>query len=486
MQLQTLLQEISGYECTGSGNPEITGLTFDSRKVQPGFLYIAVCGTLTDGNSYIPQALEKGAVAVLTEKKPDIPAEGIEYIITNNAKHTAGLLAAAFYHHPEKELKMVGITGTNGKTSVVSILHEVFNKMGKKAAMLSTVQNKIGQEIFPSTHTTPDSISLYSFLRKAADAGCRFAFMEVSSHGIDQDRIAGISFAAAGFTNITRDHLDYHGDFATYRDTKKKLFDGLSSGAVAIVNADDKNAAYMLQNTAAEKKTYAVKTMADYHAQILHTDFSGMEIRIGAETLHTALTGIFNASNLLLVYALGCELGADEKELLRQLSTAGRVKGRFETYTSASGIYVIIDYAHTTDALQNILDSINEIRTKKQRLIAVAGCGGDRDRGKRPQMAKIAVENATLSIFTSDNPRNENPQAILDEMIAGVPENLKSRYTVEEDRKSAIALAVKFAEPGDVILIAGKGHETYQEIKNVRYPFDDAETVLNILTNAGK
>lgn len=485
MKLQEILQSIKYLTIHGDMDQEVTTVCIDSRKCKEGSLYIAMKGTASDGHDFIRNAISSGASVVIGEQDLGL-GHGVTYIQVKDSRETAGLVASAFYGFPSQKLKLVGITGTNGKTSTVSLLHEMFQKLGKKSALLSTVVNKIGEETIPSTHTTPDVVSFHELLSKAVEQDCEYVFMEVSSHGIDQKRIAGAEFSVAGFTNITRDHLDYHQTFDQYRDAKKKFFDDLPKSAIAITNIDDKNGAFMLQNTSAEKKTYALKTLADYHAKILESDFNGMLLNINSKEVYTSLTGVFNAYNLLLVYGIGLSLEVEENEMLKAISQAGRVKGRFETQKSESGIFVIVDYAHTPDALENILTSINALRKNTQRLITIIGCGGDRDAGKRPMMADISTKYSTVSIFTSDNPRTEDPKKILADMEAGVGAEKKSAYTVIEDRKEAIRSAVKFAEPGDIILIAGKGHETYQELQGVKHDFDDASIVKELLIQAGK
>ena len=381
---------------------------------------------------------------------------------------------------------MVGITGTNGKTSVSTLLFDIFKKMGYSSVLISTVEYRIGDEVFPSTHTTPDIITLNKILSKAVEQGCQYAFMEVSSHGIHQGRIDGLNFRIAGFTNITHDHLDYHKTFLEYLNTKKRFFDELPQTAVAITNIDDKNGLVMLQNTKAKKKTYAVKTLADYHGKLLELDFNGMLLDFNRKEFWTTLTGKFNVYNLLLVFAIVRELGFEENEILTTISQLKRVNGRFEVLKSQGGIIFVVDYAHTPDALENILDSINEIRTKNERLITIFGCGGDRDREKRPEMGKVATRKSTLAIITSDNPRTEDPAQIIKEIEAGVESQNFSKYITIPDRKEAIKMAIKFAESKDIVLVAGKGHETYQEINGVRHHFDDKETILELVNIMGK
>ena len=397
-----------------------------------------------------------------------------------DASKTLGQLASNFYGNPSEKLSLIGITGTNGKTSVTTLLFDIFKNLGFKSALISTVEYRIADEIIPSTHTTPDVVRLNQMLAKAVEMGCEYAFMEVSSHGIHQNRTEGLNFKIAGFTNISHDHLDYHKTFSEYLKTKKRFFDELNPEAIAITNIDDKNGTVMLQNTKATQKTYALKTMANYHGRILEADFNGMLLNFGGREFWTTLTGKFNVYNLLLAYAVAIESGFHEEDVLKAISTLKKVKGRFETLKSDSGIFFVIDYAHTPDALENILDSINDIRTKNERLITIFGCGGDRDHAKRPEMGKIATRKSTLAIITSDNPRTEDPAAIIKEIEAGVEPQNFSKYTSIPDRKEAIKMAIKFAEPRDIILLAGKGHEDYQEINGVKHHFDDKETIMEL------
>ena len=486
MILSDILNGVDVLDILGNKEIEISEIVFDSRKVVKNSLYIAIKGTLVDGHQYIPSAIEKGAKAIVCEVLPEQKEEGIIYIKVENSSKVLGLLASNFYGNPSEKLTLVGITGTNGKTSVSTLLFDIFKKMGYSSVLISTVEYRIGDEVFPSTHTTPDIITLNKILYKAVEQGCQYAFMEVSSHGIHQGRIDGLNFRIAGFTNITHDHLDYHKTFLEYLNTKKRFFDELPQTAVAITNIDDKNGLVMLQNTKAKKKTYAVKTLADYHGKLLELDFNGMLLDFNGKEFWTTLTGKFNVYNLLLVFAIARELGFEENEILTTISQLKRVNGRFEVLKSQGGIIFVVDYAHTPDALENILDSINEIRTKNERLITVFGCGGDRDREKRPEMGKVATRKSTLVIITSDNPRTEEPMQIIKEIEAGVESQNFSKYITIPDRKEAIKMAIKFAEPKDIVLVAGKGHETYQEINGVRHHFDDKETILELVNIMGK
>lgn len=486
MILSDILNGVDVLDILGNKEIEISEIVFDSRKAVENSFYIAIKGTLVDGHQYIPSAIEKGAKAIVCEVFPEQKEEGITYIKVENSSKVLGLLASNFYGNPSEKLTLVGITGTNGKTSVSTLLFDIFKKMGYSSVLISTVEYRIGDEVFPSTHTTPDIITLNKILSKAVEQGCQYAFMEVSSHGIHQGRIDGLNFRIAGFTNITHDHLDYHKTFLEYLNTKKRFFDELPQTAVAITNIDDKNGLVMLQNTKAKKKTYAVKTLADYHGKLLELDFNGMLLDFNGKEFWTTLTGKFNVYNLLLVFAIARELGFEENEILTTISKLKRVNGRFEVLKSQGGIIFVVDYAHTPDALENILDSINEIRTKNERLITIFGCGGDRDREKRPEMGKVATRKSTLAIITSDNPRTEDSAQIIKEIEAGVESQNFSKYITIPDRKEAIKMAIKFAEPKDIVLVAGKGHETYQEIKGVRHHFDDKETILELVNIMGK
>lgn len=477
MQLIELLKRIPVLEIHGDDRREISQLVFDSRKVTDNSLYIAMRGTVVDGHSFIASSVEKGANAIVCEEFPENTDENVTYIKVKDSSKTLGQLASNFYGNPSEKLKLIGVTGTNGKTSVSTLLFDVFKNLGYDSALLSTVEIRIADQIIPATHTTPDVITINKILAQAVEEGCEFAFMEVSSHGISQNRIEGLHFKIAGFTNLTHDHLDYHKTFDEYLKTKKRFFDGLDTESVAITNIDDKNGNVMLQNTKAVKKSYALKTMADYHGRLLEVDFNGMLLNFNGKEFWTTLTGKFNVYNLLLVFGIASELGFEQEEILQAISQLKRVSGRFETFKSDGGIIFIVDYAHTPDALENILDSINDIRTKNERLITVFGCGGDRDHAKRPEMGNIATKKSTLAIITSDNPRTEDPASIIKEIEAGVEPQNFSKYTSIPDRKEAIKMAIKFAEPKDIVLVAGKGHETYQEINGVKHHFDDKETI---------
>lgn len=486
MILAELLTRIQLLETLGTLDKEVAQLVFDSRKATTNTIYVAIRGNVTDGHAFINNAIENGANTIVCEVLPEILNPEVTYLKVQNARKTLGHLASNFYGNPSKNLKLIGVTGTNGKTSATTLLFEVFENLGYKCGLISTVENRIAEEVSPATHTTPDVLTTNKLLAKAVEKGCDYVFMEVSSHGIDQDRIEGLHFSIAGFTNITHDHLDYHKTFENYLKVKKRFFDELPASAVAITNIDDKNGKVMLQNTKAKKATYALKTLADYHGKIMEVDFDGMLLNFNGIEFWTALTGKFNAYNLLLVFGIASELGFSAQEILPALSKVHRVKGRFETIKSPSGIFFIVDYAHTPDALEKVLDSINEIRTKNERLICVFGCGGDRDHSKRPEMGQIASQKATLAIITSDNPRTEDPLEIIKQIEAGVEPQNYSKFTSIPDRREAIKMAIKFAEPKDIILVAGKGHETYQEINGVKHHFDDKETIHDLLDLMGK
>ena len=459
------------------GNPEaaIHGLTYDSRSVGSGDCFFAVPGTQRDGHDFIPAAVAAGAAAIVCERLPEAPDAGVTWVRVPDAAGAMADMAAAFYDHPSRELRLVGITGTNGKTTTVTLLYDLVRALGYRAGLISTVVYRIDGREVEATHTTPDAIRLNALMREMVDAGCDYCFMECSSHAIVQERTRGLDFAGGIFSNITHDHLDYHKTFAEYIRAKKRFFDALPAGAFALTNLDDRNGMVMVQNTAARVSTYSLRSMADFRCKIVEQHLDGMLLRIDGREIWVGLLGRFNAYNLLAVYGAACLLGLDREEVLRVLSTLHPVSGRFEIIRAANGTSAVVDYAHTPDALENVLKTIEEIRTPAQQLIVVCGCGGDRDRTKRPEMAQIAERYATTAIFTSDNPRHESPEAILDEMIAGL--DPAARYLRIADRAEAIRTAVMLSRPGDVILIAGKGHETYQIIGDVKHHFDDREEV---------
>ena len=474
-KLSELLSATTVGELLGDSETAIHGLTYDSRAVGAGDCFFAVPGTLRDGHDFIPAAVGAGAAAIVCERIPEMPAPGVAYVRVPDAAGAMADMAAAFYDHPSRELRLVGITGTNGKTTTATLLYDLVRALGYRAGLISTVVYRIDGREVEATHTTPDAIRLNALMRGMVDAGCDYCFMECSSHAIVQERTRGLDFAGGIFSNITHDHLDYHKTFAEYIRAKKRFFDALPAGAFALTNADDRNGSVMVQNTAARVHTYSLRAMADFRCKIVEMHLDGMLLRLDGRELWVGLLGRFNAYNLLAVYATACLLGFDREEVLRVLSTLHPVSGRFEILRAANGTSAVVDYAHTPDALENVLRTIEEIRTPAQQLIVVCGCGGDRDRTKRPEMAQIAVRYATTAIFTSDNPRHESPEAILDEMIAGLDPS--ARYLRIADRAEAIRTAVMLARPDDVILVAGKGHETYQIIGDVKHHFDDREEV---------
>ena len=479
MILSELLTAIDPIEVIGSTDKEIKGLHFDSRKIGAGDLFVAQVGTAVDGHTFIDGCVAQGASAVVLSKREYIKHQtsSVTYILVEDTDKALGLLAGKWFGEPSKALTLVGVTGTNGKTTIATLLYKLVRAMGHKAGLLSTVVNYIEDEAVPATHTTPDAIELNGLLRCMVDAGCDYAFMEVSSHAIAQERIAGLDFDGALFTNLTRDHIDYHKTFDNYRDTKKRLFDGLKKEAFAVTNKDDKNGLVMTQNCKAEVKTYSTRSLADYKAQILEEGFDGMMLSINGKEVFVPLVGRFNVSNLLCIYGAALNLGFDELEVLRVLSTLKPVNGRFETIHSAKGWTAIVDYAHTPDAVDNVIQTIREIKKEGAKLITVVGCGGNRDKGKRPMMAKIAKQGSEQLILTSDNPRDEEPKDILKDMTDGLTEEELRSTLVIEDRAVAIQTACTLAQANDVILIAGKGHEDYQIIKGIKHHFDDHEIV---------
>lgn len=484
--LKDILYKVSLEAVRGTTERIIKKLTFDSRAVRSDSLFVAVRGTLSDGHLFISKAIENGATAVLCEKFPSEFADGVTYILVEDSQKELAIIASNFYDNPSGKLKLMGITGTNGKTTIATLLYQLFTKAGYQVGLLSTVVIRIGEEEIPATHTTPDSVTINKYLAQMVAAGCEFCFMEVSSHGIAQKRTHGLHFAGGVFTNLSHDHLDYHKTFAEYRDTKKIFFDHLPKSAFALVNADDKNGAFMLQNSVAKKQFYALKNTADIQGQVLESQFSGMLLKINNQDVWIQLIGSFNASNILAVYGASVALGLEQQEVLLYLSTLQSVAGRFQFIVSEQKITAIVDYAHTPDALDNVLKTIEDIRTKNEKLITVVGCGGNRDRSKRPEMGRIAAERSNQVIFTSDNPRNENPNEILKEIEAGVEAPYINRILTIEDRKQAIKTAVALARSGDIILIAGKGHENYQEINGVKHHFDDMEEVTYFLKTLNK
>jgi UDP-N-acetylmuramoyl-L-alanyl-D-glutamate--2,6-diaminopimelate ligase len=475
MKLENILNGIDVISFTGDSSLRIDAVEFDSRKVIPGSLFVAVKGVSTDGHNYISQAVASGASAIICETLPDKPAEGVSWIRTSDSARALGLSASNFYGNPSYSMKLVGVTGTNGKTTIATLLYNMFMRLGYKCGLFSTVCNYINGKELPATHTTPDTIQLNSILADMVAAGCDYAFMEVSSHSADQKRIAGLKFAGGIFTNLTHDHLDYHKTFDNYLAAKKSFFDSLESSAFALVNIDDRNGRVMLQNCKASHNTFSVRSMADFRCSILEQGFTGMGMKIQGQEVWTRFIGDYNASNLLAVYGAASLLGAEKGEILTILSDLNPVAGRLEVIKSPEGISGIVDYAHTPDALLNVIETINKIRQGSVQLITVVGAGGDRDKTKRPKMAAISAEGSSKVILTSDNPRSEDPEKILDDMEAGIsPDQRRKRLRIA-DRREAIRTAVMLAAPGDVILIAGKGHENYQEIKGVKHHFDDRE-----------
>ena len=459
----------------GPAEREISKLTYDSRRVECGDCFFAVAGTQCDGHDFIPAAVGRGAAAVVCQRLPEVLAPAVTYVEVVDTNAAMADLAAAFYDDPSRELKVVGITGTNGKTTTATLLHDLFRALGYEAGLISTVVYRIGGRETEATHTTPDAIRLNAMMREMADAGCAYCFMECSSHAIVQERIRGLRFAGGIFSNITHDHLDYHKTFAEYIRAKKLFFDALPAGAFALTNIDDRNGRVMVQNTAATVRTLSLRSAADFRCRIVEQHPDGMLLRIDGDEAWFRFLGRFNAYNLLTVYAAARLLGQDKREVLQAMSTLAPVRGRFETIRAADGTTAVVDYAHTPDALENVLRTIGEIRRPGQRLIVVCGCGGDRDRTKRPEMAAIAVKYADTAVFTSDNPRREEPEAILDEMVAGL--DPKARYLRIADRAEAIRTASMLAAAGDILLVAGKGHETYQIVGNEKRRFDDREEV---------
>jgi UDP-N-acetylmuramoyl-L-alanyl-D-glutamate--2,6-diaminopimelate ligase len=468
------------FKIEGSQDLMINNLVFDSRQVQPGDLFIAVKGTHVDGHNYIEGAINDGATAVLCEKIPDVPNTKATFIQVKDSAEALGLVAANFFDNPTRKLKLVGVTGTNGKTSIATLLYSMFTEFGHKSGLLSTVRNRVGQREIAATHTTPDAITIQRLMKQMVDEGCTHAFMEVSSHSIDQKRISGLEFDLAIFTNLTHDHLDYHKTFDAYLKAKKQLFDSLPENAWALVNVDDKNGRVMVQNTKARVKTFGIRNVADFKAKIIESHFDGMLVNIDKAEVWIKLIGEFNVSNILAVYAAANLLGHSKEEILKSISKLDTVEGRFEYVRSNDGITAIIDYAHTPDALQNVLTTINQIRKENSQLITVVGAGGDRDRTKRPVMGKISAKLSDKIFLTSDNPRSEDPQEIINEMLAGIDITERNKVLTIADRKEAIRAACMMAKRGDVILIAGKGHETYQEVKGVKSYFNDKQVVSEI------
>ena len=479
MKLFDILEGITLKE-SPTLNPEVADLCFDSRKVGQGSCFVAQVGVQVDGHEYIASAVEKGAVAVVCQKLPVRMVERVAYVVVENSDVALGIMADNYYGHPSRQLRLVGITGTNGKTTTVTLLHRLFRQSGMHVGLLSTIVNKIDETEIAATHTTPDALQLNQLLRQMVDAGCQYAFMEVSSHALVQNRVAGLTFAGGIFSNITHDHLDFHKTFANYIAAKKSFFDQLPADAFALTNCDDRNGMVMVQNTRAKVYTYSLERMADFRCRVVEDSFMGMQIELNGKEVYSRLVGRFNAYNLTAIYATAVLCGIEEADALRLLSTLSAAEGRFQ-YVSGRGIVGIVDYAHTPDALQNVLTTINAIRRPSQMLYTVVGCGGDRDKSKRPEMAKIASDLSDRLILTSDNPRTENPETILDDMEAGLSDEERGTVLRITDRRSAIKTAVIMAREGDIILVAGKGHEKYQDVMGVKHHFDDVEELEKLL-----
>lgn len=480
VKLENLIQATETISVHGNMHMEVSLLTYDSRNVSSGAVFFAVKGTQVDGHKFIEDVITKGASCIVCEILPNVLNQNVCYVQVSNTSVAMANMATCWYDYPSQKLKLVAVTGTNGKTTVATLLFKLFRSFGYHVGLLSTVQNQINENIIPSTHTTPDAIKINELLNQMVEAGCEYCFMEASSHAIDQHRVTGLHLAGAIFTNITHDHLDYHVTFDNYIKAKKKLFDNINGDAFTLTNKDDKNGAVMLQNTKAARYTYSLNSMADFKAKVIEADFSGMLVNINGDEAWFKLVGQFNAYNLLAVYGAAFLLGKDKLEIITHLSNLNAVNGRFDFMKSQEGVIAIVDYAHTPDALKNILDTINSIRSNNEQLITVVGCGGNRDAAKRPIMAQVATALSTKVIFTADNPRNENPETILDEMQKGVePIHYKKTLRIT-DRKEAIKTAVSMANKGDIILVAGKGHENYQEINGVKHHFDDKEVLAEV------
>lgn len=479
--LKDILYKAGLVKVSGTTDIEITGIALDSRKVTPGSLFVAIKGAISDGHLFIASALANGAIAVICEEMPDHMGDGITYIKVSNSSQSLGIIAANFYDNPSASLQLIGVTGTNGKTTVATLLHKLFRELGYHAGLLSTVRNLIDDEIIPATHTTPDAIELNALLRRMAACGCTHCFIEVSSHAVVQNRIAGLTFSGGIFTNLTHDHLDFHKTFDVYLSAKKQFFDDLPATAFALSNADDRNGRVMLQNTKALKKVYSLRSQADFKCRIIENQFEGLQLDIDGNEVWCRLVGKFNAYNLLAIYATAILMGEEPIEVLTIISRLEPAEGRFEAIISTSGIIAIVDYAHTPDALLNVLDTLGEIRSGLAKIITVVGAGGDRDTAKRPIMARIAAEKSDRVILTSDNPRSEDPEEIINQMQVGISIIDKKKVLSIANRLEAIRTACALAQPGDIVLVAGKGHEKYQEIKGVKHPFDDKQVLNNIL-----
>ena len=481
MTIKELIVNIRVKNIRGEVNEAITAIHFDSRKVVPGSVFVAVRGRATDGHKFIDMAVDRGAVCVIVQDHVDNVSDRVCLITVENSAETLAKIAGAFYGHPSAALTMVGVTGTNGKTTVATLLFRLFTELGYKCGLLSTIENRIGDHVEATGYTTPDAVAVQETLARMVEAGCTHAFMEVSSHALDQHRVDGIEWDVAIFTNITHDHLDYHGDFKSYIQAKKIFFDGLSAQAFALLNADDKHAEVMVQNTVAKVSNYSLTRITDFRARVIENRIDGLQLELNGTPLHVRLVGKFNASNLLAIYGAALLLGEDREQVLTVLSKLQPAEGRFDLVTGRKQVFAVVDYAHTPDALHNVLSTLIQVRTPGSRIICIVGCGGDRDRTKRPEMAKIAATLADQVILTSDNPRTENPDDILDMMWVGVPEAMIEHTLRITDRKQAIRTGVMMARPGDILLVAGKGHEKYQEINGHRFPFDDKNVLAEAL-----
>ena len=485
--LKDILNRVATVQVVGSTDVRVNALQIDSRKVQAGDCFIAIKGTAVDAHKFIAQVIEQGATSIICQTLPTEIVEGVSYVVVADSSKALGQLASNYYANPSAEMKVVGITGTNGKTSVATLLFRLFRALGNNVGLLSTVQNQINEEVIPSTHTTPDAINLNKLMRQMADASCTYCFMEVSSHAVDQNRISGLQFTGAVFTNITHDHLDYHKTFDNYIKAKKRFFDELPASAFALTNGDDRNGSVMLQNTKAHKYTYALRTPADFKGKVIENNVTGLQLDIDNQDVHTRLIGEFNAFNLTAVYAVARLLEVDKMEALTMLSSLTPPEGRFDQVISAHDKVVgIVDYAHTPDALKNVLQTINAVRNGNENVLTIVGCGGDRDAAKRPIMAEIACRYSNQIVLTSDNPRSEDAGEILKEMYAGVPITDRKKVLTISDRKEAIKTACTLAQKGDIILLAGKGHEKYQEISGVKHPFDDKAVLREMFEELGK
>jgi UDP-N-acetylmuramoyl-L-alanyl-D-glutamate--2,6-diaminopimelate ligase len=481
MTIKELIVSIRVKEIKGEVNQKVEGIHFDSRKVVPGSVFVAVKGRATDGHKFIDMAVDRGAVCVILDEDVMVSGDQLCVIRVENSSIALAHVASAFYGNPSSELTMVGVTGTNGKTTIATLLYRLFTGLGYKCGLLSTIENRIGDQVEASGYTTPDAVAVQEALAKMVEAGCTHAFMEVSSHALDQHRVEGIEWDGAIFTNITHDHLDYHGDFASYIRAKKIFFDGLSAQAFALINADDKHAEVMVQNTVAKVSNYSLTKISDFRARVIENRIDGLQLEMNGIPLHVRLVGKFNASNLLAIYGAALLLGEDQEQVLTGLSKLQPAEGRFDLVTGSKQVFAVVDYAHTPDALHNVLSTLIQVRQAGSRIVCIVGCGGDRDRTKRPEMARIAASLADQVILTSDNPRTENPEEILNQMWPGVPEEKKTHVLRITDRKEAIRTGVMMAKAGDILLVAGKGHEKYQEINGHRYPFDDKKVLAEAL-----